>query len=436
MAGVALAGGGSTKQARKDLHEGWDQERKGQAVNLQPLKDAFLKALKKDRTKRLEQLSDARLLRAERRWWRLKGRVERALQRGDRELAESLLRDAGESLRGIHLEGASVKDWKRQVAAIEEDLEKPDKSYVAQQTLDRTTFEEARYTRGSESFAHRVGVGGFGDTVDARLAVVRFDRPIALRAGVRFGALRSEREFRGATRAEQRTLRSNLGAYVGLSVDCAIVPFEVGLYVRGYERLDSRFQATGSAREKAREEDFGDVQVGVKVPIPLDDLGLTRAGSISLYGLGSIPTGGTVRQDAWAEFGAAVAVHPWRDALQLHLNLAAVTREHGAVAFRYRLAAALAADLNRDGDAVLRVHVGAQGLQYEGRPSSDVDLTAGVQVAFFQRVSLEVQAFYRVSHSGFLSTDERRGFRTRGLAERHLDEDDYGVEVSLGVFFF
>lgn len=369
----------------------------------------------------------------ERRWWRLHRQLQRAIVTGDADLEADLRASAEESLRRVKARKRRLVAWYVRKQDIEDDLSAEGEG-KAQRKLDRTRLPPARWDHGAEVFTGRASLSGFGAIIDARTTevvnealtdwgTIRLDFPFSVR--------RRQSEFRGRARGERTSLRSNMGLQIGLSHPYV----ELGLFLRGYERVDLDLDLDGRVSYGDRDEGGGDLELALKVPVPMDAVGISRALRLAIYGTSRVEAGSRTRQPSQGEAGVAISFFPWGSRVEFHTNLAGFAREHGTLALSYRAGVAIASELSGHGDAVVRAHFGASGREYEGRATSDLDLEGGLQLFVNQWLKLQLSGFYRVMDSGFREASYQRSLDRIGYTERHEENRVYGGTFSVGFVF-
>lgn len=296
------------------------------------------------------------------------------------------------------------------------------------------------------------GLSGFQSLIDARSPQAATDHEdyalvfsFPYRLGFGFHAQRIEHDFRGSQRVDLRRDRFGPTFKFGVTLLPEKVPIEIGVGVRGFDeertRVSQRVGQLGQATStgsKGREDGFGDLTLALKIEIP------TGADAIALapYAIGRLPNGDPdVELPARIEYGLAMTLAPGLgEIFAFHVDVAGVHEEHGVSAFRYR--AGISVSFVPPGRWFLaRIHAYGEGLEYEGRPTSDVDLRFGAQLIIARWVTLEAGFTHRFVHSGYRDDALRDFVRTPGVGvngpilERHEEIRSQAFHVALGFLF-
>lgn len=251
------------------------------------------------------------------------------------------------------------------------------------------------------------GLTGFGTMIDGRipsplLTNPALDNPLGAsssRVSLRYDLLLRQRELRGAQRRYRLRQREEaLRLSYGLSVrglDLAVsLP---------YRREETRLGAPGRSEGSLREEGLGGVLVGAKLALRIPEFffGDWAVAAFAPYALARAPSGAErVRDPGWVEAGLALA-GPYGYSFRWIGNFGFRQHEGGLSAVIYRFGASLV-PLASQGQT-LRVYAHLAGVEYEGRPNSDLDLEAGGQLLLGGLVTLDLGFSYRVLDSGFTS---------------------------------
>lgn len=283
------------------------------------------------------------------------------------------------------------------------------------------------------------GLTGFGTMIDGRipsplLTNPALDNPLggsSSRVSLRYDLLLTQRELRGANRRYRlRQRQEALSLHYGLCVrglDLAIsLP---------YRREETRLGPAGRSEGTLREEGLGGVTLGAKLALRIPEFffGDWAVAAFAPYLLGHAPSGAErVADPGWVEAGLALA-GPYGNSFRWIGNFGLRHHEGGLTAAIYRFGASFVplADASR----TLRVYAHLAGVEYEGRPNSDVDFEGGAQLLLIGLFTLDLGLSYRVVDSGYTSgrLDQALGARF-GEAPRgwHADQA-FTLTFALGV---
>ncbi|MEZ6188470.1 MAG: hypothetical protein R3F62_26145 [Planctomycetota bacterium] len=266
-----------------------------------------------------------------------------------------------------------------------------------------------------------LGLTGFRDMVDARTPGV-----LSVRGGLRYHVDVTDQDFKGAIDATRKAQRHELSLYAGGSLLGMIdVAGRVPYLITREET--NRF----GLPDLSADDDYGwgDVDLAAKVSL---SLGLIDA---AVFATGRIPSGEpAVRDLGQFEYGLAASLTLFNHHFAAHGNVSGLQVEEGLSALRYRVGASF---VLLDFDALLlRVYAYGDGIEYEGRANSDIDVDFGVQAILFEFVSVELGTTLRVIDGNFLDKDTRRQLIQQGITDRHFDDDGtWAVELGVGIVF-
>lgn len=271
-------------------------------------------------------------------------------------------------------------------------------------------------------FSSRIGLVGMQGMVDARIP------ELSLRGSVQYDARFTDRDYQTevelSRRGQEHTATFAAGASALGLVDVAIrVPFE-------YTRYDDQLKGIADpAGQTAR--GWGDVEVAGKLAIDFGPLVL------SPYLWGRIPSGEPkVRDLLRFEYGLAGTIALFNDYLAVHANVVGLQESGGFSAFRYRLGASFV--VYSEPDLLVRLYGYQDGVEFEGKPSSDLDLEVGAQALLFDLITVEVGGTYRLHHADRVDRATRRYLqRDLGSTERPVLEnaDAWGLRLAVGLSF-
>ncbi|MBL4846721.1 MAG: hypothetical protein JKY65_14460 [Planctomycetes bacterium] len=282
------------------------------------------------------------------------------------------------------------------------------------------------------------GLTGFGTMIDGRIPSPLLTNPdpgdplggYSTRFSLRYDLLVTSRELRGAERRYRvRERRESFRAHYGLTVHG--LDLSLGL---PYQRERVQLGKPGSPEGQLREEGVGDVTLGAKLGLRIPEFlfGEWAVAAFAPYVLARIPSGADrLQEPAYAEAGLAIA-GPYGSSFRWVGNFAFRRYEGGLIAGIYRFGAS-AVPL-ADSSRTLRVYLHVAGIEYEGRPNSDVDVEAGAQLLLVERVSVDFGLSYRLVDSGFVSRRLGRSLQaTFGEVPRGWWGDRaFGVTFALG----
>lgn len=283
------------------------------------------------------------------------------------------------------------------------------------------------------------GLTGFGTMIDGRipsplLTNPALDNPLGAsssRVSLRYDLSLAQRELRGAQRRYRLRQREEaLSLHYGLSVrglDLAIsLP---------YRREETRLGPAGRSEGSLRQEGLGGVTLGAKLALRIPEFffGDWAVAAFAPYALARMPSGAErVRDPGWVEAGLALA-GPYGNSFRWIGNFGLRQHEGGLTAAIYRFGASCVplADSSR----TLRVYGHLAGVEYEGRPNSDVDFEGGAQLLLVGLFTLDLGLSYRVVDSGYTSERLNDALGARfGEAPRgwHADQA-FTLTFALGV---
>lgn len=267
----------------------------------------------------------------------------------------------------------------------------------------------------------RVGLTGFQDMVDARTPGT-----ISLRAGVRYDLSVQDLDFNGALNANRTREVHDVGFYAGGSlfglVDVAArLPYS-------FRRDDNNIKGFRDFVE--RDRGWADVDLAAKV-----SLNVWGPLTVAPYLHGRFPTGEpSVRDLLEFEGGVAATVSLFNHYLAVHGNAGGFLQEEGLSALRFRAGASLV--VWSDPGLLIRTYVYGDGIEYEGRANTEIDLEFGVQTIVFGFISLEAGASLRLLDAGYLSKTAKRSLRQANVLDRHFDDDGtWQLHLAAGVVF-
>ncbi len=283
------------------------------------------------------------------------------------------------------------------------------------------------------------GLTGFGTMIDGRvpsplLTNPALDNPLGAssnRVSLRYDLLLRQRELRGANRRYRLRQREEaLSLHYGLSVrglDLAIsLP---------YRREETRLGPAGRSEGTLRAEGLGGVTLGAKLALRIPEFffGDWAVAAFAPYALAHTASGAErVSDPGWVEAGLALA-GPYGYSFRWIGNFGLRHHEGGLTSAIYRFGASFVplASAGR----TLRVYAHFAGVEFEGRPNSDVDLEGGAQLLIGGLVTVDLGLSYRVVDSGYTSRrfndalSERYGEVPRGW---HGDQA-FTLTFALGV---
>ena len=109
-------------------------------------------------------------------------------------------------------------------------------------------------------------------------------------------------------------------------------------------------------------------------------------------------------------------------------------REKGLAAVRFRLGAAFV--VWADKLLTLRIYGYGDGIEYEGRAQTDIDVEFGAQAILFQFLTVELGGSIRLLDSNFLDDSAKAALRQRNVFDRHFDDEGtWQMHLSFGVVF-
>lgn len=250
------------------------------------------------------------------------------------------------------------------------------------------------------------GLTGFGTMIDGRIPSPLLTNPAlenplgasSSRVSLRYDLALTQRELRGAARRYRlRERAESLSLHYGLSVrglDLAIsLP---------YRREETRLGAPGRSEGTLREEGLGGLTVGAKLALRIPEFffGDWAVAAFAPYALARAPSGAErVEDPGWVEAGLALA-GPYGYSFRWIGNFGLRHHEGGLTAAIYRFGASLVPLANSS--RTLRVYAHLAGVEYEGRPNSDLDLEGGAQLLIGSLVTVDLGISYRVLDSGFV----------------------------------
>jgi len=269
--------------------------------------------------------------------------------------------------------------------------------------------------------AGTIGLTGFRDMVDARVP-----DGLSIRGGIRYDLLVVDQDFSGAVRATRKADRHEFTLYGGASllglIDAAArIPY---LYT------DDEINRRGLVDRDADEDiGWGDFDLAAKVALEVGPL------DVAPFVFGRFPTGEPdVRDLAEFHYGAAATFSFFGDFIAAHANLAGVQIEEGLSAFRYRFGVSLVGVATSA--LLVRVYGYLDGVEFEGRADSDIDLELGAQAILFELITVEVGASTRLLDSGFLDDSAKEALAGQNVFDRHFDDDGtWQLQVGVGVVF-
>lgn len=268
----------------------------------------------------------------------------------------------------------------------------------------------------------RLGLTGFQDMVDARTPKGLF----ALRGGVHYDVGVSGQDFDGAIDATRSQEVHDLSVYAGGSVMglvdvAARIPWS---YRRGKNNIQ------GLANQVDRDHGWADFDFAAKV-----SLNVWGPITVAPYAHGRFPTGEPqVRDLIEFEWGAAASISLFNHYLSVHGNVAGFNREQGLMAVRFRLGAAFV--VWADKLLTLRIYGYGDGIEYEGRPQTDIDVEFGAQAILFEFLSVELGGSVRLLDANFLDDSSKAALRNQNVFDRHYDDEGtWQVHIAVGVVF-
>ena len=246
---------------------------------------------------------------------------------------------------------------------------------------------------------------------------------IKVRGGARYHVQVTNRDFEGTISAEREEQRHELGLYVGASafgfVDAAVrIPYV-------WEDIDTDFSVGNDTDTFNR--GWADLELAGKVTLELGPF------AVAPYLLGRIETGEPEVEDLMeAEYGVAGTFSLFNEYLSVHANLAGLQRETGITALRYRVGGAFV--VWADHTAVVRAYGYADGVEWEGKANTDVNVDLGVQARFLDFISVELGATVRVLEADRIDDDLADELEARGVVADHFDDEGtFGVHLGVGV---
>lgn len=272
-------------------------------------------------------------------------------------------------------------------------------------------------------FSSRMGLIGMQDMVDARIP------ELSLRGSVQYDARFTDHDIQTeielSRQGQEHTLTFTAGASALGLVDVAIRgPFE-------YTRYDDQLKGVGDDPAGQTARGWGDVEVAGKIAIGFGPLVL------SPYLWGRIPSGEPeVRDLARFEYGLAGTITLFNDYLAVHGNVVGLQESGGLSAFRYRLGASFV--VYSEPDLLVRLYGYQDGVEFEGEPTSDLDLEVGAQALLFDLITVEVGGTLRLHHADRVDRATKRHLqRDLGLTERAVVEDAevWGLRLAVGLAF-
>jgi hypothetical protein len=255
------------------------------------------------------------------------------------------------------------------------------------------------------------GLTGFGSMIDGRipsplLTNPALDNPLGAsssRVALRYDLALRNRELRGGLRRYRlRQREESLSLHYGLSVRGLDLALSLP-----YRREETRLGPAGRSEGTLREEGLGGLTVGAKVALRIPEFifGDWAVAAFAPYALAHAPSGAErIREPGWVEAGLALA-GPYGYSFRWIGNFGLRQHEGGLTAAIYRFGASFV-PLASPGQT-LRVYGHLSGVEYEGRPNSDVDFEGGAQLLIAGLVTVDLGLSYRVLDSGY--TRERLG---------------------------
>lgn len=251
------------------------------------------------------------------------------------------------------------------------------------------------------------------------------------RVSLRYDLLLTTRELRGSGRRfHLRERHESLSAHYGLSVRGLDLSLSLP-----YRREETRLGRAGDSMGTLRAEGLGGLTVGAKVALRIPEFffGDWAVAAFAPYALARAPTGAErVADRGWIEAGLALA-GPYGNSFRWIGNFGLRQHEGGLTTAIYRFGASGVPLANQS--RTLRVYAHLAGVEYEGRPNSDVDLEGGAQLLLGRLVTLDIGVSYRIVDSGYVSPRLRDGLRARfGTVPRGWHSDQaFSLTFALGV---
>jgi len=268
----------------------------------------------------------------------------------------------------------------------------------------------------------RLGLTGFQDMVDARTPKGLF----AIRGGAHYDLKISGQDFDGAVDATRRQEIHDFTVYAGGSVlglvdVAARIPWS-------YRRGKENFQ--GIANRVDHDRGWADFDLAAKV-----SLNVWGPFTVAPYVHGRFATGEPeVRELYEFEWGVAGSISLFNDYLSVHGNVSGFNREKGLAAVRFRLGGSFV--VWADKLLTLRIYGYGDGIEYEGRPQTDIDVEFGAQAILFEFLSVEVGGSIRLLDSNFLDDSAKAALRRQNVFDRHFDDEGtWQMHLAVGVVF-
>lgn len=292
--------------------------------------------------------------------------------------------------------------------------------YAEEDSGDSSGLRETDAARALR-LSGRIGLTGFQDMVDARTPAT-----VSLRAGIRYDLGVRSLDFNGAQKAVRDKQVHDFSVYAGGSLLGLV---DVAASIPWSYRVDDT-DLRGARDFVERDRGWADFDFAAKVS--LDVWGPL---TLAPYLHGSFPTGEPqVRDLLEFEGGVAATLSLFNHYLAVHGNAGGFLQEEGLSALRFR--AGVSAVVWSDPGLLLRVYAYGDGIEYEGRPSTDIDLEFGVQTILFGFISLEAGASVRLLDAGYLSKTTKRSLRNANVFDRHFDDDGtWNLHFAAGVVF-
>lgn len=268
----------------------------------------------------------------------------------------------------------------------------------------------------------RLGLTGFQDMVDARSPRGLFH----LRGGFHYDVMVSGQDFDGAIDATRRQQVHDLSLYAGGSI-LGLVDVSARM-PWSYRKGKDNFQ--GLADTVEHDKGWADFDLAAKVSFNV-------WGPITLapYVHGRFAEGEPEVSELYEfEWGVAGSISLFNDYLSVHGNVSGFNREKGLAAVRFRLGAAFV--VWADKLLTLRIYGYGDGIEYEGRAQTDIDVEFGAQAILFEFLSVEVGGSIRLLDANFLDDSAKAALRSRNVFDRHFDDEGtWQLHIAVGVVF-